>query len=67
MFDEPDEENRQMVKNHWYPGQEVALNHVDFGYDSDLRLILKDVTIHGQKGWNGGIGRTTGSGKDQPS
>ena len=40
-------------KNHSIK-QEVALNHVDFGYDSD-RLILKKMSPSMSKGWNGGI------------
>lgn len=62
MFDEPDEEKLANGEKITGIKQEVALNHVDFGYDSD-RLILKDVTIHVKKGEMVALVGPTGSGK----
>ena len=62
MFDEPDEEKPANGEKITGIKQEVALNHVDFGYDSD-RLILKDVTIHVKKGEMVALVGPTGSGK----
>lgn len=62
MFDEPDEEKPTNGEKITGIKQEVALNHVDFGYDSD-RLILKDVTIHVKKGEMVALVGPTGSGK----
>lgn len=62
MFDEPDEEKPANGEKITGINQEVALNHVDFGYDSD-RLILKDVTIHVKKGEMVALVGPTGSGK----
>ncbi|MEQ7150783.1 ABC transporter ATP-binding protein [Enterococcus gallinarum] len=62
MFDEPDEEKPANGEKITGIKQEVTLNHVDFGYDSD-RLILKDVTIHVKKGEMVALVGPTGSGK----
>lgn len=62
MFDEPDEEKPVNGEKITGIKQEVALNHVDFGYDND-RLILKDVTIHVKKGEMVALVGPTGSGK----
>ncbi|MGX7131548.1 ABC transporter ATP-binding protein [Enterococcus songbeiensis] len=62
MFDEPEEvkpENGGKVQS---VTESVALNHVDFGYDSD-RLILKDVSIKVNKGEMIALVGPTGSGK----
>lgn len=62
MFDEPEEvkpENGGKIQS---VTESVALNHVDFGYDSD-RLILKDVSIKVNKGEMIALVGPTGSGK----
>jgi ATP-binding cassette subfamily B multidrug efflux pump len=62
MFDEPDEEKPENGEKITGIKEEVALNHVDFGYDSD-RLILKDVNIRVNKGEMVALVGPTGSGK----
>lgn len=62
MFDEPDEvKPKDGIKVKGIK-EAVALNHVDFGYDSQ-KLVLKDVSITVNKGEMVALVGPTGSGK----
>lgn len=62
MFDEPDEINPPNGKHIDGVAQAVALKHVSFGYDENVP-ILKDVSIHVNKGEMVALVGPTGSGK----
>lgn len=62
MFDEPDEINPNDGKEIDGIKESVTLQHVDFGYDSEVP-ILKDVSIDVKKGEMVALVGPTGSGK----
>lgn len=62
MFDEPDEVTPENGKEINGINESVTLNHVDFGYDTEV-AILKDVSINVSKGEMVALVGPTGSGK----